>query len=447
MKRVKKTILFLLTLCGALPLLCQTPLAPPFPQGTSYVKGMYVSQTGFGIVGCSNLDVAFADGSGCFPFASIGGSPGGANLDVQYNHPLGTFAGSNAFTFDGSHSAIGVGSIIDNAPIISANDDGLTLSPSVVSLISEDSAQVENGLYLGLTINPSAPTTVAAYGERIDISTSSTGTQWGSTPGFAALVSNAINTGTGTGADAIFEMLNELTSINTNGGEVEEETGAYTASFNVGSGEIDLGLGLNGSVVQDGNGTIDSADEVRASFESQGNGSTTTLLNGVHITTPGNNGDEIDTLNGLLIDEQCVDGVVICNEMQIAGTGNSAFAGPITTPTLSPGTNTTQVATTAFVHAAVAASIGGSTSTLGSCGTGTPTLNGNSRGFKITGIASGTSACTVTFSPSLSVGGCTIGSNSPGVLGAYVETTSVSSVLFGGNSGAPTFTEIDAQCF
>lgn len=304
-------------------------------------------------------------GSGWLQVNGAGGSPGGSDLDMQYNHPRGTFAGSNAFTFNGSHGAIGVGSTIDSGPTLSANADGTILSPSAVSLISEDSTQVENGLYLGLTINPSAPTTAAAYGERIDVSTSSTGPQWGSNPEFAALVSNAINTGTGTGADGILQMLNELTSININSGEVAEETGVYSASFNIGSGELDLALGLNGSIVQDGNGIIDAADEIEATFDSPGNASTTTVLNGVHITTPNNNGDEIDTLNGLLIDEQCVDGVVTCDEMNIAGTGKSAFAGPITTPTLPPGTNTTQVATTAFVKAAITAAGGAFSGGLG----------------------------------------------------------------------------------
>ena len=62
---MKKAILFLLTLCGAIPMLCQTPLAPPLPAGTNYWKGMIVSSTGVGVIGCTNMQYILADGSGC----------------------------------------------------------------------------------------------------------------------------------------------------------------------------------------------------------------------------------------------------------------------------------------------------------------------------------------------------------------------------------------------
>lgn len=89
----------------------------------------------------------------------------------------------------------------------------------------------------------------------------------------------------------------------------------------------------------------------------------------------------------------------------------------------------------------------GGTVTLGSCGTGTPSKTGSSSGFIITGIASGTASCAVTFSPLLTVGGCVVGSNAAGVGGAYSGTVTTSGATFGANSGSPTFTEIYAQCF
>ena len=51
----------------------QTPLAPPFPPGTNYHKNIDVNQQGFGIVGCTNLEVILADGSGCSPNLLIPG--------------------------------------------------------------------------------------------------------------------------------------------------------------------------------------------------------------------------------------------------------------------------------------------------------------------------------------------------------------------------------------
>lgn len=55
--------------------------------------------------------------------------------------------------------------------------------------------------------------------------------------------------------------------------------------------------------------------------------------------------------------------------------------------------------------------VAGGTATLGSCGTGSPALSGTTPAFNVTGIAAGTTSCTVTFSPSLTAQVCTMASN------------------------------------
>ena len=71
----------------------QTPLAPPLPQGTTYSPGLFASDTGFGILGCTSAEVPLADGSGCAPFSTIGGLPGGVNGNEQYKNG-GAFSGA-----------------------------------------------------------------------------------------------------------------------------------------------------------------------------------------------------------------------------------------------------------------------------------------------------------------------------------------------------------------
>jgi len=46
----------------------QTPLSQPLPQGTTYYKGMIVSQKGVGVIGCTADQYIMADGSGCATF-------------------------------------------------------------------------------------------------------------------------------------------------------------------------------------------------------------------------------------------------------------------------------------------------------------------------------------------------------------------------------------------
>jgi hypothetical protein len=52
--------------------IAQAPLEPPLPAGSTYYKGRIVSQLGIGIIGCTNLQVPAADGSGC---VTNGGPP------------------------------------------------------------------------------------------------------------------------------------------------------------------------------------------------------------------------------------------------------------------------------------------------------------------------------------------------------------------------------------
>lgn len=75
--------------------------------------------------GCSGTDYLGADGA-CH--AVGGGTPGGANTDVQYNSS-GSFAGDSGFTYAGSGNATLTGKISS----ASANISGLTASEPVVS--------------------------------------------------------------------------------------------------------------------------------------------------------------------------------------------------------------------------------------------------------------------------------------------------------------------------
>lgn len=112
----------------------------------------------------------------------------------------------------------------------------------------------------------------------------------------------------------------------------------------------------------------------------------------------------------------------------LAGTGAGLVTGPTTTTTNHCTKFNDTVGTVADSGAACYTPTAPSTPTRGSCGTGSPTLSGDSSGFSITGITSGTTLCTVTFSPSLSKGICSATSN-VGYTG--VTAASVSSITFG----------------
>ena len=62
---MRKWIVAFITLCASIGSICQTPLTPPLPAGTTYYKGRIVSQIGVGIIGCDNTELILADGSGC----------------------------------------------------------------------------------------------------------------------------------------------------------------------------------------------------------------------------------------------------------------------------------------------------------------------------------------------------------------------------------------------
>ena len=58
-------ILSIIGFCALLTGYSQTPLTPPLPAGSTYYKGMIVSQRGIGVIGCDNTEFLLADGSGC----------------------------------------------------------------------------------------------------------------------------------------------------------------------------------------------------------------------------------------------------------------------------------------------------------------------------------------------------------------------------------------------
>jgi len=70
--------------------IAQTPLEPPLPPGSTYYKGMVVSQYGLGVIGCSNLQVPYADGSGCINISNIGS---GFTLQTVGHQGAATYGG------------------------------------------------------------------------------------------------------------------------------------------------------------------------------------------------------------------------------------------------------------------------------------------------------------------------------------------------------------------
>jgi len=74
---MRKLILLASFFSVLIPAFCQTPLEPPLPAGSTYYKGMIVSQKGIGIIGCDNTELIIADGSGCQAIPSGGASTNG----------------------------------------------------------------------------------------------------------------------------------------------------------------------------------------------------------------------------------------------------------------------------------------------------------------------------------------------------------------------------------
>jgi hypothetical protein len=94
-----QSLVILFSLYDASRVVSQTPLEPPLPQGSFYQKGRIISQIGLGIVGCTNLQVPAADGSGCF---TPGGSIPSGTLGQPAIYDSTNSIASSAIFYDAS---------------------------------------------------------------------------------------------------------------------------------------------------------------------------------------------------------------------------------------------------------------------------------------------------------------------------------------------------------
>jgi hypothetical protein len=308
--------------------------ASPLPSGDSVTSttanGTYTISPG-GLTQVCVYASSYASGTASVnasvqTAAQTGILPGGSDTQIQWNS-AGAFAGASGGTTNGTHFAFGAGSAVDNGPI--TFPDGTPLSPKVINSISETyaGADLENGEYLNLALNPASPPTNAAYGSYHNLT--ALGSNWTTANEFIGGVAEATYGGSGTGASGFQplaegmegvvvnlstgEMQNQIgvvsNSVNISTGLVDQAEGAQNQVFNTGGGTVSAAQGVQ-SVIDNISGTISSAQGIQTSFISSAG---TTIDNeGVKITSPSLSGGQITTNIGLDIQQQCVVGVTAC---------------------------------------------------------------------------------------------------------------------------------------
>jgi hypothetical protein len=258
-------------------------------------------------------------------------SPGTAGQMVYYPTTGSTVGGTPGGTTNGTHFAFGSGSVVDSAPTVFA--DGVPLSPNVVQTVSETSTDpnLENGLYLGLTLNPSDAVSNSAYALWINANADSG--NWNNSTGIRGIAGTVNYIGTGTGANAMQQLGPAIESavVDSSSGEIQNAYGGQAGIFGIGTGEIDYaeaGRSVNTNLA----GIIDSSVEHVFLFQSA-NGVTDSNVN-AQILSPNLSGGATLTANtGLEIDEQCGLGIGTCFELNSEGTGLNYFGGKVQTAT------------------------------------------------------------------------------------------------------------------
>lgn len=270
-----------------------------------------------------NKELYISAGNG-WEVVSVGsGNPGGSTSEIQFNNAA-SFAGASGGTTNGTHFAFGAGSTIDSVP----TGDGSPSASIVVVTETNNNSSTENGLFVGLTLDPSASQT--AFPTAIKIQMDMNGNNW--TQGGAAFQANANYSGTGTGASALPTMFAFDCGItNTSSGEVQTAFGMGAAVANNGTGRIDNATNAQFDIYNNSVGGMANATNVDVYFET--NAGTIDEANGINVNTPVlTNGSTITLRRGLYIQEQNASGVGTVYQLFSEGTSLSSFAGPVELP-------------------------------------------------------------------------------------------------------------------
>lgn len=281
-----------------------------------------------------------------FLAATMLGGPGGSNQQIQYNN-AGVLDGAPGGLTDGEHFAFGDGASVDGAP--ASFPDGTPVSQKVIQNVAETyaGADLENGQYIGVTLNPSAPPSAdtSTYGSWSNVVAN--GPNWASANEIIGSLGVVNYVGGGGTGPAVIEG-GESVAANEGADTVPIALGAVCQVANLSTGNIGVAHGTDNFVANEGGGTVSDAVAVNATVENddgtitdaQGfnysfiSGSGTTAENdGVFIQTPNLSGGALVTLSiGVNIQEQNAVGVGTAWQIYSPGASPSYFAGPIQLP-------------------------------------------------------------------------------------------------------------------
>jgi hypothetical protein len=303
-----------------------------------------------------------------------GGTPGGTDGQLQWNN-AGSFAGAGKT--DGTYYALGPGATFHSVPT-NAPNNGFLIPDSATSIIEETSTDpnYQNGLYVGLTLNPSdnTGTNSGAIGGYFNVTLKGTNFVAASgdvSDGIFGSWSSVVSQLNGDVTEAPGQLFGSVSGVyHTGTGELFSTFGMAIDSFNQSSGTIDT---LDGAVINAGNsgtGNVGIFNGLDVFFIGGGNGGATTTANMIHVNVPGNSNDPVGTLVGLQIDEQAATGITNAYQIKSDGVSPSVFAGPISLPytqaqtvysatgTALPSAATAGVGARAFVSDSTAAAVG-----------------------------------------------------------------------------------------
>ena len=284
-------------------------------------------------VDVSNRELYISSGQGWEPIEAPS-TPAGSNGELQYNDG-GVSTGTPGGTTNGTHFALGNGSVIDTAYPI-APDGEFSAPRSAIAVFEEQNYTnplLENGVYVEVDLNPSAPVAAgsAAIGNYVYM-VAVDGPNWNASDNFLVggwfstlLTVNAPNVSPD-GNGAVFGV---YVSGSAN---VQHAHGAYFDAFNLAEATVDNLVGAEIALQNASDGTVTQAEGVLVNFYGNGAGGTTTSFNAFHVNAPTNNGDTITTLTGLRIEEIAVAGVGTAYPIFSASAALSVFEGPLSFP-------------------------------------------------------------------------------------------------------------------
>ena len=259
-----------------------------------------------------------------------GGTPGGTSGQLQWNNT--TFAGAGLT--DGSHFAFGVGAALNSVPTDTLDGTFTFEAPAITSTEETSTApNFENGSYVGLTLNPSAPSDdgVVTVGNltRVDLLDSANYNADESTAivgSWGAVISeiNSPNAVPGTLDGSVGGAYIRGTA------EIPQAIGAAVDAFNFGSGTVDSLTGLEIYSGNIGTGEISLITGLDVNYYTGVVGGTTDAVYGIHVESPDASGEPVTQTVGLQIDEQCGPGIgAYCLGIDSIGADNNFINGPM----------------------------------------------------------------------------------------------------------------------